>query len=324
MRFKSFAIILLVSILVGSVAFAYKYITEDKYLQTNFYSANQKENVNLNTLDSKSNNSKTITSEERPLSETEQNYVSSTPEPSTPEKVLEKHNKDLDNDPNISQFILNFVNRPERDKLFGSPVAFSKKVLGSNPSSGKEVALTFDDGPFPIYTEKYVDILKSMDVKATFFVIGKHAEKHPELLKYIVENGNEIGLHSYSHFNMKKLKPEKMVEELYKTQQIIVEATGIKPTLFRPPFGAYNSTLIEISNALGLKVVLWNVDPDDWRNPSVESVVNRVLSHTRDGSIILMHEGKPSTLAALPQIIKKLKEEGYKFVTVSELLEKRD
>ncbi|AEM78381.1 polysaccharide deacetylase family protein [Thermoanaerobacter wiegelii] len=194
------------------------------------------------------------------------------------------------------------------------------RVFGYNKSAGKVVALTFDDGPIPEYTKKYIDILKSMEVKATFFVIDKNAQKHPELLKYIYENGNEIGLHSYSHFNMSKMKPEQMVEELYKTQKIVVESTGVKPILFRPPYGAFNKTLLEISDALGLHVVLWNVDPDDWRSPAVENVVNRVISHTKNGSVILMHEGKTNTLAALPQIMEKLKSEGYSFVTVSELL----
>jgi polysaccharide deacetylase family sporulation protein PdaB len=310
MHIKSFAIIVLISVLAGSAAFAYKYITEDKYL-TELYASRQNltatSHVNSGEIYENQIENK---DEEKAFEET-----SSSP----PASIETTENQDL------PQFeILKLVDRPNRNKFFNPPIPFNKKTIGSKPSSGKEIALTFDDGPFPFYTERYVNLLKSMDVKATFFVIGKHAERHPELLRYIIENGNEIGLHSYSHLNMKKLKPEKMVEELYKTQQIVVEATGVKPTLFRPPFGAYNFTLIEISNALGLKVVLWNVDPDDWKNPSVENVVTRVLSHTKDGAIILLHEGKPNTLAALPQIIENLKEKGYKFVTVSELLEKRD
>ncbi|MGB9780585.1 polysaccharide deacetylase family sporulation protein PdaB [Caldanaerobacter sp.] len=309
MHIKSFAIIVLISILAGSAAFAYKYITEDRYL-TELYSSKQ------NPISHDTNSEKGYENQIENKGE-EKTFEENFPQQLPYIETIENQNLPQPE-------IIKLVDRPERDKLFAPPIPFNKKTLGSKPSSGKEIALTFDDGPFPFYTERYVDLLKSMDVKATFFVIGKHAEKHPELLKYILENGNEIGLHSYSHLNMKKLKPEKIVEELYKNQQIVVEATGIKPTLFRPPFGAYNFTLIEISNALGLKVVLWNVDPDDWRNPSVENVVNRVLSHTKDGAIILLHEGKPNTLAALPQIIKDLKEKGYKFVTVSELLEKRD
>ncbi|EIW00841.1 polysaccharide deacetylase family sporulation protein PdaB [Thermoanaerobacter siderophilus] len=238
----------------------------------------------------------------------------------SPEENISPQIDNLDKDYGISTFIFKLLNKSEIEKLFGPPIPFNKRVFGYNKSAGKVVALTFDDGPIPEYTEKYVDILKSMEVKATFFVIGKNAQKHPELLKYIYENGNEIGLHSYSHFNMSKMKPEQMVEELYKTQKIVVESTGVKPILFRPPYGAFNKTLLEISDALGLHVVLWNVDPDDWRSPAVENVVNRVISHTKNGSVILMHEGKTNTLAALPQIIEKLKSEGYSFVTVSELL----
>lgn len=215
--------------------------------------------------------------------------------------------------------IFELLNRPDRDKLFNPPIPFSKKVLGYNKSVGKVVALTFDDGPSKEFTKKYVDILKSMDVKATFFVIGKNAEKLPDLLKYILENGNEIGIHSYSHSFMPKMKPEQMIDELYKTQKIIVDATDSKSSIFRPPYGAFNETLLKISNALGLHVVLWNVDPDDWKNPGIQNIVDRIVSHAKDGSIILMHEGKPETLAALPQIIEKLKSEGYSFFTVSEL-----
>ncbi|HHW56946.1 MAG TPA: polysaccharide deacetylase family protein [Clostridia bacterium] len=329
---QSIIIVFLIPILVGSAAFAYKYITEDKHLQANAFidtkeisskkedtnNINNNKEVQLSSVKPVQKDDNQI-SQEKPLKKDFEASEKNTTATDSTGNVPSQSN-DLVNSYGISNFIFKLVDRPERGKLFGHPIPFHKKVFGYNSAAGKVVALTFDDGPVPEYTERYVDILKSMDVKATFFVIGKNAERHPELLKYIVENGNEIGLHSYSHFNMKKMKPEQMVDELYKTQKILVEATGIKPTLFRPPYGAFNRTLLEISDALGLNVTLWNVDPDDWRSPAVESVVNRVISHTKNGSVILMHEGKINTLAALPQIIEKLKAEGYSFVTVSELL----
>ncbi|MDI6603892.1 MAG: polysaccharide deacetylase family protein [Thermoanaerobacteraceae bacterium] len=219
----------------------------------------------------------------------------------------------------IDNQILNLVNKSNRDQIFNDLIPF-EKPFSVNSKAGKIIALTFDDGPSNEFTKKYVDLLKSMNINGTFFVIGKNAEKHPELLKYIYENGNEIGLHSYSHPFMSKLTPEQMVDELYKTQEIVYNATGEKPSLFRPPYEAYNKTLLQISNALGLHVVLWSVDPDDWKKPGIESIVNRILLKVKPGSVILLHEGKPETFAALPQIIQKLKSEGYSFATVSNLM----
>ncbi|SHF11829.1 polysaccharide deacetylase family sporulation protein PdaB [Thermoanaerobacter uzonensis DSM 18761] len=326
-------IVFLMLVLIGSAAFAYKYMFEDRYVQVNsttkiWNTPSDKEKSSSplqqqpnTTKNQEKNNSKQTSSNQNSVNPntTKDTKVSDTTNGPHEENISPQIDN-LDKDYGISTFIFKLLNKSEIEKLFGPPIPFNKRVFGYNKSAGKVVALTFDDGPIPEYTEKYVDILKSMEVKATFFVIGKNAQKHPDLLKYIFENGNEIGLHSYSHFNMSKMKPEQMVEELYKTQKIVVESTGIKPTLFRPPYGAFNKTLLEISDALGLHVVLWNVDPDDWRNPAVESVVNRVISHTKNGSVILMHEGKINTLAALPLIIEKLKSEGYSFVTVSELL----
>ncbi|SNX55117.1 polysaccharide deacetylase family protein [Thermoanaerobacterium sp. RBIITD] len=220
----------------------------------------------------------------------------------------------------IDSNTLSLVDRSDRDEFFNSPMPFNNNVFSLNRKAGKIVALTFDDGPSKEFTKKYVDILKNLNVKATFFVVGRMAEKNPDLLKYIVDNGEEIGLHSYSHSYMPKMTPQQMVDELYKTQAIVVNATGIKPNLFRPPYGAFNNTLLKISNALGLHVVLWSVDPDDWKRPGTLNIVNRIVSKAGPGSVILMHEGKPETFAALPQIIEKLKSEGYGFATISDLM----
>lgn len=216
--------------------------------------------------------------------------------------------------------ILSLVNRSNRNELFNSPIPTNSNIFSINKKAGKIVALTFDDGPSKEFTKKYVDVLKSLNVKATFFVVGKMAEKNPDLLKYIADNDNEIGIHSYSHQYMPKMSPQQMIDELYKTQAIVVNATGIKPDLFRPPYGAFNNTLLKISNALGLHVVLWSVDPDDWKRPGISNIINTIVSKTSPGSVILMHEGKLETLAALPQIVERLKSKGYSFATISELM----
>lgn len=216
--------------------------------------------------------------------------------------------------------ILSLVDRSNRNELFESPMPLNTPIFSSNKKANKLLALTFDDGPSKEFTKKYVDVLKSLNVKSTFFIVGKMAEKNPNLLTYIAENGNEIGIHSYSHKYMPLMTPEQMIDELYKTQEIVVNTTGVKPDLFRPPYGAFNNTLVKISNALGLHVVLWTVDPDDWKRPGIQNIINTIVSKSSSGSVILMHEGNSETLAALPQIIVKLRSEGYSFVTVSELM----
>ncbi|WP_085113725.1 polysaccharide deacetylase family protein [Thermoanaerobacterium sp. PSU-2] len=216
--------------------------------------------------------------------------------------------------------ILSLVDRSNRNELFESPIPLNTPIFSSNKKAKKLLALTFDDGPSKEFTKKYVDVLKSLNIKATFFVVGKMAEKNPNLLKYIAENGDEIGIHSYSHKYMPLMPPEQMIDEFYKTQAIVVNVAGVKPDLFRPPYGAFNNTLVKISNALGLHVVLWTVDPDDWKRPGIPNIINTIVSKSSSGSIILMHEGNSETLAALPQIITKLRSKGYSFVTVSELM----
>lgn len=322
-------IILLLSTLIGSGLFVYKSNSKSGHIKAQ-NTADSSKNISLNI----STNS-LLEAKEKLRTENQdnsRNIISSNPDNNSNITIKNQSQLTLpvattgteivktDKPADTGKSILELVNRPDRDKLFNPPIPFSMKVFGYNKSAGKVVALTFDDGPSKEFTKKYVDILKSMDVKATFFVIGKNAAKFPDLLKYISESGNEIGIHSYNHFFMPKMKPEQMADELYSTQKIIVDVTGSKSSLFRPPYGAFNETLLKISNALGLHVVLWNVDPDDWKNPGIQNIVNRIVSHAKDGSVILMHEGKPETIAALPQIIEKLKAEGYGFVTVSELL----
>lgn len=326
-------ILFLLLVLISSTAFAYKYIFYNKNVQVNsaikIWDMSSGSEKNFPIPQQQSNTTKNQEKNDSSQTTSTQNSINSniTNESQTdnisnisPDKNTSLPIDNIDKDYSIGTLIFKLIDKSEVEKLFGPPIPFEEKVFGYNKSAGKVVALTFDDGPVPEYTEKYVDILKSMEIKATFFVIGKNAKRHPELVKYIYENGNEIGLHSYSHFNMSKMKPEQIVDELYKTQKIIFESTGVKPTLFRPPYGAFNKTLLKISDSLGLHVVLWNVDPDDWQSPTPESIILRVTRHTKNGSVILMHEGKINTLAALPQIIEKLKAEGYSFVTVSELL----
>ncbi len=181
----------------------------------------------------------------------------------------------------------------------------------------KVVALTFDDGPSK-YTEKILDILKKYDACATFFVVGNKVEFYSDQLKRMLKEGSEIGNHSYSHKWLNRLTKEEFQEEINKTQKAIKKETGFTPKLFRPTYGGYSDKLKTYTD---LTFVLWTVDSSDWKVKNTEKILNNILPNVQDGSIILMHDNHSYAVKALDDVIKKLKEEGYQFVTVSELLE---
>ena len=181
----------------------------------------------------------------------------------------------------------------------------------------KVVALTFDDGPSK-YTEKILDILKKYDACATFFVVGNKVEFYSDQLKRMLKEGSEIGNHSYSHKWLNRLTKEEFQEEINKTQKAIKKETGFTPKLFRPTYGGYSDKLKTYTD---LTFVLWTVDSSDWKVKNTEKILNNILPNIQDGSIILMHDNHSYAVKALDDVIKKLKEEGYQFVTVSELLE---
>ncbi len=194
------------------------------------------------------------------------------------------------------------------------------EMVWRGPIDKKEVALTIDDGPSPKTTEKILKILKDNGIRATFFVIGKNAERFPELLKEIAAQGNEIGNHSYSHPNSLLLSPSKLRNELAKTDKIIRKITGKKPIFFRPPSGNFGYNLSFIAASLKYTMVLWWIDTYDWKEPGKEKVMKIIKNHLTNGAIILMHENHKTTIEALPEVIKYIKSKGYKFVTLSQLL----
>lgn len=197
------------------------------------------------------------------------------------------------------------------------------------PMERKVVALTFDDGPDPRQTTEILDLLKQYQAKATFFVVGEKAALHPELLQRERAEGHEIANHTYSHmyFNP-NVSQSKLQQEIIKTQETITEHTGQVPHLFRPPGGVFNERLIRIAKENGYLVVLWSwhQDTKDWRSPGVQFIVQKVLKNICGGDIILFHdwvEGPKhsQTAEALKTILPTLRERGYSFVTVSELVE---
>ena len=192
----------------------------------------------------------------------------------------------------------------------------------------KIVALTFDDGPSPQYTEQVLGILEAKQVPATFFLVGENIDKYPAVAKKVYEQGHEIGNHSYTHFAMAFMTPQRIRAEISVTAEKIFRLTGATPATFRVPYGWYSPFLPQITSQNNLEIIGWNIDSLDWKKPGVNSIVNNVVGNIEPGSIILMHDGsneenipnRDQTVAALPQIIDSLREKGYIFLTVSELL----
>ncbi|WP_348983027.1 polysaccharide deacetylase family protein [Desulfosporosinus sp. I2] len=182
----------------------------------------------------------------------------------------------------------------------------------------KVVALTFDDGPDPIDTPDVLNILKAKKVRATFFVLGKAAQENPYLLKRLINEGHEIGNHSFTH----NYPQSKFMVEMSQTDQVVFEATGSHTYFYRPPRGLVTKTQLETIKQNGHIVALWSVDSKDWRNPGVKQIVDNVMRDVFPGAIILMHDGgyqRSQTVKSLGTILDSLQNLGYRFVTLSEL-----
>lgn len=181
----------------------------------------------------------------------------------------------------------------------------------------RKIALTFDDGPHPYYTEQLLKGLKERDVKATFFVTGKNVEEYPDIVKKMYEEGHLIGNHTYNHTQLTSKNRESFKEEIIKTNEVIKEATGEDTIYVRPPYGSWNK---EFEKELNMFPVLWTIDPLDWCSSNVSCIVDTVCAKAGENEIILMHDQYKSTVTAALKIVDRLKEEGYEFVTVDELM----
>lgn len=181
----------------------------------------------------------------------------------------------------------------------------------------RKIALTFDDGPHPYYTEQLLKGLKERDVKATFFVTGKNVEEYPDIVKKMYEEGHLIGNHTYNHTQLTSKNRESFKKEIIKTNEVIKEATGEDTIYVRPPYGSWNK---EFEKELNMFPVLWTIDPLDWCSSNVSCIVDTVCAKAGENEIILMHDQYKSTVTAALKIVDRLKEEGYEFVTVDELM----
>jgi peptidoglycan/xylan/chitin deacetylase (PgdA/CDA1 family) len=186
---------------------------------------------------------------------------------------------------------------------------------------GPYIAMTFDDGPSATLTPKLLDLLATHHIKATFFVIGENVAEHPEIVARAAREGHEIGNHSWSHPNLAKMSEEAVRSQLRRTDDAIKSATGVRPTLLRPPYGSITAREKRwIHDQFGYQIILWDVDPNDWKRPGPAVVRNRILKETRPGSIVLSHDIHPGTIEAMPSTFDALEAKGFKFVTVSELI----
>ena len=180
-----------------------------------------------------------------------------------------------------------------------------------------KVALTFDDGPHPVYTSHLLDGLKKRSVRATFFVVGENIPGNEALLKRMETEGHLIGNHTYSHVKLSELDIVRACAEVEKTNALICEVTGKEPEFIRPPFGEWKKAM---ECRFEMIPVLWDVDPLDWTTKNTALVVERVLKDTKPGDIILLHDYYQSSVDAALEIVDALTERGYKFVTVDELI----
>lgn len=197
-------------------------------------------------------------------------------------------------------------------------------ALACNPEKPGCIALTFDDGPHPRYTDEILDILQKYNVKATFFVIGKNAKLYPKPLERAIAEGHEIGNHTYSHLYVCRASAAEYLADVDKLQDLLETQFGVTPVAFRPPGGGKSTAIMRGTAERGMSYVLWawRTDARDWESPKAEAVTDRVLSTVKGGDVVLLHDyvaGVSPTPKALEVIIPSLLERGYSFVTVSEL-----
>ncbi len=217
---------------------------------------------------------------------------------------------------------LSFGGNPSAQVFFGYNVRLVP--VYSVQTNNKQVAISFDAAWGAEKTEKIMSTLKEYDAGGTFFLVGFWVDKYPDLVKKIADNGLEVGCHSNTHPDMTKISRDSITSEITTCVNMIESITQKKVELFRPPYGAYNNTLIEVTKELNLIPIQWSVDSLDWKGISAEQITSRILSNVKNGSIILCHNDSDHILDALPMILDRLKGQGYKITSVGDLVYKQD
>ncbi len=199
------------------------------------------------------------------------------------------------------------------------PASYSQPIYQGS-GRYREVALTVNVFWGEEYIPRMLEILSQHNVKATFFLGGTWVKKYPDLAALIVREGHEIGSHGYSHPHPDRLSKSANLRDIRKAEEIIFQATGVRPRLYAPPYGERGPAVLQAAGEASYVTILWSVDTVDWQLPPPEVIVDRVTSKVHNGAIVLMHPTAP-TVGALPEIIQRLRKEGYHLVTVSRLLE---
>ena len=202
-------------------------------------------------------------------------------------------------------------------QTIGAAKNTSEAVAADADENIKKIAITFDDGPHPSYTEQLLDGLKERGVHATFFVTGEHAKLHPDIIKRMQEEGHLIGNHTYSHIQLTSKNREKFKQELIDTNAVIQEITGEEVQYVRPPYGSWDKSF---EKELNMFPVLWTVDPLDWCSSNAACITEKIVDKAEENDIILMHDYFDTSVTAALKAIDELTEEGYTFVTVEEIL----
>lgn len=192
-------------------------------------------------------------------------------------------------------------------------------------TSKKMIAFTFDDGPNPVYTRQILEIFQQVSGKATFFMIGSQMEANPEVVHEVAAQGHEIGNHTYTHPFLSKITQAECENELNQTEKRLVDMIGIKPKTFRPPYFDYNDTVVSLAEEMGYSIIgAQNMEARDWEQPGAEHIIEHSLKQFKNGSILLFHDGfgdRSQTVEAVKVLAREAFKQGYKLVTVSELLE---
>lgn len=200
-------------------------------------------------------------------------------------------------------------------------------TIWCGPSSEHEVAITFDDGPSPVYTPQIMALLKKYHAKATFFVLGRKVEQHPQVIEAMVRDGHEVGNHTFDHPNLTKTSKPKCERELERTRlDLDLLGCAKHPQLVRPPYSAYDKQLTTYLTHTKRELVLWSLDSGDWQGLAADTIIHNVLDRVKNGSIIIFHDSdekdeadRRPTIEALKVILPALQARGYRMVTISDL-----
>ena len=212
--------------------------------------------------------------------------------------------------------------QPKEEQKPARVATVGKRVARVEGVPGKYVALTFDDGPSATLTPRVLDILKANNARGTFFVLGRNAAAHKDILRRAEAEGSEIGVHTWSHPQLTRISAERVHDEISRTVNVIEQALGHKPVVMRPPYGASNAALVnKMFDNYGMRSILWDVDTLDWKHHNPARTVEAADKHARSGSIILVHDIHATTVDAIDALVKTLQAKGYTFVTVSDLIE---